>query len=438
MSKWNDAFSTSTFVTVFNNINDRLKTDQIKIDLENPQILESYNRLIKAIDYINNVIKSIDPELIPVSSIAELNALVTPFSTNIDTYKENYDSVALEALNSGIDLIIAKINPFQPINREKGVDTYIEDASRFRRLTEEVIEGLKNKVLEINAHITETVNTFNNQVTTATTTFNTTITEMNTRFTQLQASIDAQKVRTDELIANYQTQFSSSEQQRLNSFQVQIGNFSKDSSTKIQEITNESNTLLSNFKKETQDIIASYHKDAAQLINDLEKSKKQASDLVQIISNIGVTGNYNKMANSDRKWAIALRITAIVFMFLLVAGAVYTVHFAITQTNGFDWRLVIFMFLTTFTLAIPAIYAARESEKHRNSEQKYRKMELELASIDPYLGSLPDTERIKLKASFAERVFGQPDIIKDKDGSVKASTIFDMFQKVIETAISKK
>lgn len=438
MSKWNETFSTSSFVTVFTTINEKFNPDNILVDLEDSQVLESYNRLIKSIEYIKSVIKSIDPELIPISSISDLDALANQLLTSIDTYNGTFDYAALETLNNSIDIILAKINSMQQINLGKGVDTFIQDASHFRQITEQIIAGLKSSADITEAQLKEATNSFNTEAANVTTALKTTTSDMDVKFKELKTSIDAQKVRTDELIANYQKQFSDSEQQRISTFQSNIQTFNKETKDKIQEITNDSKAIISKFEKETQDAIADYHKDSDQLIIDLEKSKKQASDLVRIISNIGVTGNFNKMATSDRRWAISLRFIALVFMAILVGGAIYTVHIAITQTEGFDWRIVLFRIMTIFTLAVPAIYAARESEKHRNSEHKYRKMELELASIDPYLESLPDEEKVKLKASFAERVFGQPEPGKVKDQSIKVSNLYDLLEKVIDKALSKK
>jgi hypothetical protein len=60
----------------------------------------------------------------------------------------------------------------------------------------------------------------------------------------------------------------------------------------------------------------------------------------------------------------------------------------------------------TLALAIPATYAARESSGHRKVERATRRLELELASLDPYLEKLPEEMRHEVKKGLSERFFG--------------------------------
>ena len=63
---------------------------------------------------------------------------------------------------------------------------------------------------------------------------------------------------------------------------------------------------------------------------------------------------------------------------------------------------------SSLTLGVLAAYAGREAGTHRRREQFARKVQLELASIDAYLASLPKTEQDAIKAALADRLFGQP------------------------------
>ena len=93
--------------------------------------------------------------------------------------------------------------------------------------------------------------------------------------------------------------------------------------------------------------------------------------------------------------------------------------------------------LSAFALGVPAFYAAKEAEKHRRSEKHYRKMELELASIDPYIESLPEEQRDQLKQKLAERLFAQPEPQSDLDETVGADSIFKLLEKVVTQAIKR-
>jgi len=67
-------------------------------------------------------------------------------------------------------------------------------------------------------------------------------------------------------------------------------------------------------------------------------------------------------------------------------------------------------------------------------------MELELASIDPYLESLPEDKRHTLKETLAQRFFGQPEkteVIMDGEDIVTAKSLFDLFKEVIKHLVKK-
>ena len=57
-------------------------------------------------------------------------------------------------------------------------------------------------------------------------------------------------------------------------------------------------------------------------------------------------------------------------------------------------------------LAAPAYYAAQQSREHRGLERRYRSMELELASMNPYLELLPEELQQAVKTELASRYFG--------------------------------
>jgi hypothetical protein len=46
-----------------------------------------------------------------------------------------------------------------------------------------------------------------------------------------------------------------------------------------------------------------------------------------------------------------------------------------------------------------------QSREHRRRERVYRALELELATLDPFLNSLDETERIRIKGTLAMRYF---------------------------------
>ena len=53
-----------------------------------------------------------------------------------------------------------------------------------------------------------------------------------------------------------------------------------------------------------------------------------------------------------------------------------------------------------------AAYAGHESSKHREQSRVYRQVELQLASLDAYLVTLPEQKQDEIREHLADRFFG--------------------------------
>lgn len=102
-----------------------------------------------------------------------------------------------------------------------------------------------------------------------------------------------------------------------------------------------------------------------------------------------------------------------------------------------DWRVFAFRLGTVIVLAVPAVYAANESSKHRERERLNRKVHLELASIDAYLVLLPEDQRNRIKGNLAEKFFGVP-VLKEKADEVSQKDLFGIISTVVNNLTKGK
>ena len=89
-----------------------------------------------------------------------------------------------------------------------------------------------------------------------------------------------------------------------------------------------------------------------------------------------------------------------VFSFLLVWTIIDL------SADGFDWTKSLIRLLAAAALSYPATYASRESSKHRRLETENRNVELELASINPFIEILDDNKKQAIKEKLVEKYFG--------------------------------
>lgn len=63
--------------------------------------------------------------------------------------------------------------------------------------------------------------------------------------------------------------------------------------------------------------------------------------------------------------------------------------------------------LIALTAGAVATYAARQSSRHRTAELDARRVELDLAAIEPFLAGIPRTEHDAVVIFLARRLFGR-------------------------------
>jgi len=170
------------------------------------------------------------------------------------------------------------------------------------------------------------------------------------------------------------------------------------------------NIQLTQEKNEFSEWLEKRNVESGTLLNDISEKQKEAAKIVQIVGNIGVTGNYQKMALKEGRAASFWRAATILF-FLISIGIVI---FALTSlSSGQEWHFALIRLLAAITLTAPAYYTARESARHRTTADSANRAELELASLGPFIQSLPEAEQAVIRKDLAKKYFGQT--IKDHE-----------------------
>lgn len=117
-------------------------------------------------------------------------------------------------------------------------------------------------------------------------------------------------------------------------------------------------------------------------------------------------------------------------MTAMIIAAGFTYYYSLTHSE-IDWKMLLIRFGTTIVIAIPAVYAAQESSKHRDREKRLRKLHLELASIDAYLSLLPIETQYRLKEELTAKFFGQTEL-ETKDADVSKHALFELIRGAVE------
>lgn len=378
--------------------NDELKE---KIDLEKLSFFQT------VFSYINQRVKLTIPDLVQQ---AELDAL----STELNAGNEQINSFSG---NNNIGHLTNAINNFNAaINRIKGLPIPVAKADfNFSRKIADFEKTVKSKYKSLEKE--------NDTIKSEIEKFKTDLTTKEAEIQRLLKLIEGKEAEIQNLNSTFQTNFNNIKSEHNQ-------NFENDKKTYRLEI----DKAKENFREEIDELKESIDTDTSKIVEQLNTKLTEAKTLVNLIGNVGITGNYQNIANSHKKSADFWRVMAIVFMTIFSILLVWTI--IDLSADGFDWTKSLIRIIAAAALSYPATYAARESSKHRKLETINRNAELELASINPFIEGLADDKKQVIKAKLVEKYFGNNNNNDFLDSKEPEGLSVPAFEKLLN-AISK-
>ncbi len=354
-----------------------------------------------------------------------INNDINPIINELKNFLNNNNIGHINTANNQTDSLITHLSNIPAIAIIRDNREAIETISSFRKSAGQHIKNIELDYQNLK-------NNFN---------------EIKNKFSEFGEEIKSQKGRLDNAISQFQKQFSDSEnsrrdefskseQKRLDKFNS-ISNELKEKIDEILKLTKEkSDSLINSFTIDSKKVIDNLTKKTEDLISFITERKNESEKLLNIIANTGMAGGYQKVANQARATKNFWHVVALLGIIGLIVFAIIAFNSTINETfniGKFGARTFV-----AFSFALLAAYAARQAEKNSSIERKNRQLELELASINPYLSKLPEEKQIEIKRLLAEKWFGNDIIEKEIKAVDKYSgNVFDLLKIVIENLTKK-
>ncbi len=396
-------------------------------ELEDPNAIESYERLKLILGVIKSKFDAIDPLLFPAAPLQNLNQQIGQIVTEMNNFSSNRNVGHLTNANNHADNVLVNLSNIVTPGLPRDIDGIRESVASFRRSAGQFIRNLE---IEHN-DLTAKQEALSQQIQSITTEINTQKGRLDTAITQFQQQFSEAEDRRRE-------QFEQAKDKRKEDYETIIEEIEESFNSNLEQLQDKFNSLLDTVTDSKEKIHAELTSSAEEIIKQIEKQKTKAAELVTIITNSGMVGGYQTVANKAKKSSIIWQVIAVLSFLGLIAFAI--VAFKATLSETLHWGKVGARAFVAITFGILAAYAARQADKHEESERINRKMELELAAIDPYLSELPIETRHKIKEELASRLFAQSEKSPVANGSKTSGSIVDLLRIALESIdnLSKK
>ena len=402
MSQWDDNYKNHAIHTTYQNL--LILLDDEELISEDIDVISILDRVRQAALYTRSCLDNVIPAIVNHGALNNANSYLQAIINGVNAFKTNKNIEHLNNTANHIDNLIAQFAAF-PIPRptvESG--TFSNAILAFKEQAEAIIVSLSQQKDQIQGQLNEVSNASS---------------DVGQQFGHLLNKVEQQNELINKTIDDFREQFESYESES-----------SEKLLTKLDENKEQIDIVQSELIEQHDALSLKHKEDAEKVINTLEQKKKEASDLVQIIGNVGITGNYQNIANQEQQTADRWRNIALILMLAMVGAIALTIF--VSVENGFDWKLALFRLMATMVLAIPAAYAAKESSKHRALENFNRKAELELASLDPFLEKLPEEKRHQIKESLTDKFFGLDAHKTSADEPVTYNSLIELIKLAIK------
>ncbi|NIC36493.1 hypothetical protein HBJ58_07370 [Halomonas desiderata] len=366
------------------------------------EVRESLHRLRRVVDLFLGQVSSADPELTSFQALKSADQQLSKIKQELTQYKANKNVNHITNASSAADSILSAAKAMWVPAFDLDLDQVRDAISSFRKSVGQNARYAEQELAETRKAIES----------------------LREEANELKNSIKEQESRLVSVVNEFQSQFSKAEEVRrsdaasaLKSEQEKLG--------KLRSSYEESfDASIENSKTKLNGISEDLSSKAGGVISDLEQLKEKAERLVHVIANTGMVGGYQRVANEERRVGRFWDGVSLLSLAGMVGFAIYAFH---GTFDDFNPGVFLARFGVVLTFAALAGYSARQADKHHKVERRNRRVELELASIDPFLAELPDDERNQVKAVVADRLFAREDlqggsflgVVKKKHENVK-------------------
>lgn len=372
-----------------------------KIDLEKLSFFKSVS------DYVEQRIKLTLPDLVQESEMDALAKEIEAGVTQINSFLGNENVGHLTNATNNFNTALTRIRNF-PIPLSKNDYNFSKKIANFESTVKKKYDSLEKEKENLQKEILD---------------FKTDLKNKDAEIKRLFKLLTDKEALIESLNTSFQTKYNSIEAQHNQTFE-------NDKKTFRTEI----DTAKTTFRTEIDSLKESIDTDTSDLVSKLDAKLEEAKKIVNVIGNVGVTGNYQIIANEHKESANFWRWVAIGFMAILSGLLIWTLFDLSSST--FDWTKSLLRIIAAAALSYPATYAAKESSKHRKLENLNRTAELELASVDAFIEMLDEKKKQEIKEKLVEKYFGNDKsnvLGNDKDNEELS---ISGFEKIIN-AISK-
>lgn len=369
--------------------------------------LTRVQRLVHGTEWAVGALQAVDGSMTAAGTLNELHGFCSSISSQLLQFTRTRNDVHLAAANDNLDGgVIPTINRLPKIESPADVHAVFSTLNAERSAARTLLKALDEELEATRERLARILQDEGRAL---------------EKISQLETRIDSVTQRTDEAITKFNERSTDAERHRDEAFTSTITALTRD----VESYRSENTRELAAIKEQLT-------ADASQIVSAMTRQRDEAAKLLNVIGDTSVSSPFDATATRDRKTASALRVWAgVCFGAMLLMFVAMAIKFV--QEN-MAWEYMVFRFMTVIVFVIPALYFAREASKFQDEADRNRRLQLELASIGPFIEALPDERKAILREELSRRYFAAVGVQRELEKSLDPNILLEL----LKSAISKK
>lgn len=397
-------------------------------DLDEDEVIEK-RRFIKILSKYEEVLASLDAEIVPFNQLDSLNNALrnASFANQINAYKDKGSVANLVEANNLFTNQMTQLCLLFSLGSSSGAHQPLKGL-------EELIDSSTNLLVQKKDKLEEDIGTLQAKSQ-----------EQTEKLASLQLLIEKNKTEVESHINIWQGQFSTAQDTRSQDYNSWRNDFVNKAKNDIDHLIDEQ---LAKLELENDEFLGKIQ----HLLSDGNEKHRAILELYQITAGDSVGAGYIKNANDEGKQANFWRGASVAFIVLTVLWMLFA-YFSIAPHSFPTAQIVpkvsgtylgdspLYKLFITFSLSGVLLwgsaYSAQQSTKHRSNEKRNRWLALEVKAIDPFISSLDELQQREIKRQLTERIFGQSPTTNDDNSKVIDEHVLKVVADAIGGVISK-
>jgi hypothetical protein len=413
MSRWTERITSHATLGLVKEFGARVDT-AVTLEIPDEATIDGLRRLHLAYALIQARLDAMDPELVTPGPLDSMNPAVQTIVAELTAFTGDRAAAHVVVANKHLDVVL---NHLATIPKSIGTDELPEIAkvsASYRASIGEHLAQIGHKSRELQTEADQARQSLG----------------------ELKTIIDNEKQRITSVVSEFQSQFSKAQETRNTEFAAAREKHATDIASTREKQAIEFSTQIKSHAAEWVAFKEKQEKAAADFLAFMEGRQAEVDSIFGAIGSASLAGHFAKTADADAKSADDLRLLALALMGMMVVVGGVTLFHSLENPN-LPWQAFVFRLAVAIVIAIPAVYAAQESSKHRRREQLNRKKQIELASLDAFLVHTPQPKRNEIKVGLTDKFFGQPDV-PEKDDEVTRHELFNLISDVVKNLTKAK